>query len=913
MAALDQTHDKPKDVQLNGDGSSITMEDRNVLDKFDIKSDTTTSPDLKPESAQPTTIAGSDQFGSDAVSTDNQNGRIAALAATLIPTPQAATDQHNFDNHAYANDTDGSQSGQQLSELLGPDMVNNMYGQLKAEQRYEDEQKKNSSSERALLLADLARGYQAILRDFDKLKADVEQSAAELDGTIDDAKQVRAEFHDKIVELKELRDQQQSELANLQERAQAATDPAEKERLAAEIELKQAELDNTKATITFAVGTSNGLLHSFQETRDRMNEAKKEIEEINLKIKDAEGDPEKQQALKDQLRAAEEKYNAAKTSHDDLKKQVGVARQALDVTNDVHRQSVDCSATSEGTLAKAAAIRATTKVVEAMDRAASGTSESGSGLSQTEVHEIVTLAKEAGLDQEKFANLARDAADAGMLRREDGTRLTSDEAAAMLDAEWASLKQEQAQTDQQIAQVAGEQSQVKAEIAQDKQTIAATSSLITEKTTTGNLDSQAAAKAGVAVIGDNMSRMTNIIKDVDGNEVYADRSGAEETYYYLDQGKRVNYAENDPQVTNFRMGKDGGAAMMSLVPASSPAISSGNSSDFFKKPASSLPSSQEPVKIFANDSVDNTTYMAKFTQKEAQASVQTNEQKLSSLQNEMKSLQDKGSLIAADLQALQRIKDAQVAGTLTEEQAINELNELKKDIDKRTAAGATTTQTTSAATGARGASETLALNTPDYMLKDAANKLDEINRITATTPSDILKLKEEAEELGISPETVDNILADKIAKNELVIKENEYAQDTPENTAPAASPVLRSVNFQTLGVTVQTPTIASYTPPVAEHNILGGGYKSFADSIEFNKTNGPDAKDSPTFRSVQVANPIAATDTFGSALSRPDPAVVAAEEAERRRLAQEAALQAQELAAASRPSAGGGMSGGQSA
>lgn len=914
---LTQTHDVNKDILLNADGSPITPEQRHIQDQFVIKDDTTPYAANNLEPARPTTIAGSDKFGLGAVPTPEQNQRIQDLVNARQDTPQFANDTETSTENAYVNNIgeaairqfNGAQSGSLGSGMIAGTIASELHEERLALQ--ENEAREDRATYEMILNA-WEQDFNDFMADFDDLEGDLNRADQNLAETTVVANEQLDALQTKIDELNDLKLQQEKELKDLSDRAKQAKTPEEQAFANSELELKKAELENTTANLNFATGSYKGLSTALGKATTDQADAKRQMDDLKSQISSAEssGDKEKLASLKAQLSDAQNNFNKAQSSIDDLNKKVEAASLALKAANSAHLQSTTCSATPELTSEKAAKINAATKVVNAMSAATLATSDNGSGLSRSEISNIVALAKVAKIDQSQFEELTRKAADAGMIMSDDGTtRLSADQASEMLNAEWTDLNTELEQTSQQLNETTAQANQVTAALEQDKATVAQATNVIAEKTTTGSLESQASAKIGVAVIGDNMSRITNVIKDVDGNEVYADRSGAEETYFYLnkDTGQRVDYKADDLQVLNFKMGKDGNAPMSSAAPMSSNMSSSSAISSILQS-SSAKTSIPEPVKVFANDKVDNETYLAKFQQVEGQKSVQTNEQKLASLTSDINSLQQKGSMIASDMQAIEKIQAAKNSGSITEDEAINQLTQVKNNVDKRVAASSTTsTQTSAASSGTRTASETLALNVPEYTPDQQVELKRKIDNITAITAEGVQKLKEEAAKVGISPDTID----DTLKAHNVEIKENDYAQTEPEVSTPTSSPT-RSVNFSMIGVTTQTPIIASYAAPKSDNNVLGGGYQSFADSPAFAATNAKNAGDSPTFKSIQIANPIEATGNFGTALDRPDPAVAAAEAANAK-LAQEAALrQAQELLAAraASPTSGSGMMGG---
>lgn len=302
------------------------------------------------------------------------------------------------------------------------------------------------------------------------------------------------------------------------------------------------------------------------------------------------------------------------------------------------------------------------------------------------------------------------------------------------------------------------------------------------------------------------------VKDLAGNDVYKDHENG--TYYRMENGERIDYEDDDFQISTFEMQAYGdydpetGEALSETL-GGIPGIHGYGMSNSYGPP-----DDIEPPRRFANEQADLEVYNKSWDKHCAKEDIASSEMTLASLESKIKGLEDTKNMQKADIAALDKLKADFESGALNEEDFVAAAGEIanKYDDDGNLASSDSSSESE------WEADEKLELGIPDYDLAEAEAARNEAMRSIELAARQGGAISQEdynllAEQPGMSPEELDKIME----QNKVVIGE---APDTAQPVAAASN----QMTFQVIGgIRVPMMSIPDPTASSDPNGVYPGG------------------------------------------------------------------------------------------
>ncbi len=550
-------------------------------------------------------------------------------------------------------------AGRQMNEALQgiEGRVSGVQGAEIAHKKHEEKDKeKRERMVFAMTSEQIAEAYAEMDRAIINMQANIIEMGKNLVELSHHAHEILNELHDNLAEIETKLLRQQDELKDLEDGLETADDKEYQQVL---IDLKKAEIENTQSVQELYQELKESTSESLNQATHKFEAAQESLSDLQELRQAAEiaGNPEEHlEMLSRQIAEAEQNVQNAQDAIKDIENRAELASKIITFgASDLNIESLTCSPIDDE-LKKIEMTKARTELTEQL----TGAIKDGV-ISQSEASSLMALSSKAGINQENQMMFARSIAKSGIaIEVADGPSLTGAAAETYLLSEFDKLRQEKSQELENIhahmAKAGARQEATQTEINAQTQILTETTADINEQTTTGSKSEIAAAKLGVASIGENISYVVDVITDANGNEVHIDNSGATDSYYRLDaSGDRVDYdpIKDDLQILNFSMGKDGNAPMMT--------------------------SAQDTIKRFANIELNTDIGRTRASQIGATSSIEKGEVTLAVLSSNISDLKQQEDMVQSDIAKLDEIETQLASGELSIEAANSQIIAMQGD------------------------------------------------------------------------------------------------------------------------------------------------------------------------------------------------------------------------------------------
>lgn len=900
------------DPKIPGDKKNDQTDENNLLG---LGQDDLT-PELDQEDAKPAIMAGlsADELG---------------LSAKTAPnTPQTPDGQQNPSAQDLKNDQDQTESVftaspnsnsvayEQINKGLQGASEGHIAGVMGASQekiRLDEQKKKEETLARNIAAIAMSAQLQQAFEQLNQELSAMEENIQEMNV---DFEALSQETNDIIAEMQTQRDaaagdlaryeQELRELQNGTSNIYTGDDP---EMMAAQIALKQAEIDNAKSRVELIDKTIQETQSQLSETQQTISTAVNQLNDLRQQEREAQqsGDPEgKLEEIRRQMADTKLEISQAEASVDQLRQKAEITKAIGTMASDLEDKSQSCGIDAAAENEKTARINAKTELINTLsEKAADGE------VTHADMKEISAKMELANVDNTTRENFIASVYSAGgSFYDENNQALSQNDLLTRWDelaAKEVQLEQEIQANTQQIVQEEATAKAADAGIAQATTDLAEQEQLIkTQDQKLQGLQEQLAnvetniarEQAELGQLENNMQTVENALNEHgsvfgfmsarhDATEAIAglevDQSQLlmhNDQHVFMDNETQQFYTvsgEGDSQVKqvitdpvddmSLRAQVFSGEKYPSNFVTNSP-VQSNYDSYYGTMAQSGLGAVASLVGADAGMSTQEArevSLQALAAQKEL---IET--QSRPALEQKLQDAEALKAQIAQEITETEASKDALIqkrdesianAERLQEQntEKSEELADVREEQDVIQATASTQNidlpETDDQQTDQRSASETLALNTPEYNLDEAEVAHNQaLGEVEAAALSGGALTQEQYDTLaqlpGMSPEKLDDMMA--INKVEI----NDFASgvklesDSPTLTssAPTNAPAANDpIYVQHFGQTVEHTTIPATTLTPDQNGITHEGYTgSFADSMEFAATN-PTSGPEPTY------------------------------------------------------------------
>ncbi len=541
----------------------------------------------------------------------------------------------------------------------------------------QQEEKKKQERERAsfsMTSEQIAQAYAEMGEAIVIMQEHIHEMGESLAVLSQKSNEILVNIDDGLTEIGEKLSRQKDELRNLEEGLNSSVD---KEYQLALIDLKKAEIDHTESVQNLYKELKESTEESLAQAKQDFDIAQttlSELQELKHAAETSGNIGEHLEELTIHIAIAEQNAQNAQRAIESIATRAEFTSNILESSAQFQMESFTCSSI-EDEIKKIEMTQARTELINELT-----TSIQDGEISQAQGLALMALSTKAGVTKEEQINFAKGVAKAGIIIQTPEGPLTGTQAQSYILSEFDNLRQEKTQelneTQEHLINATEQQEKLQTEITNQTQILDETTASINDITTKGSASEIAAAKLGIAIIGDNQSYLTSVIKDINGNEVHIDDSN--NTYYHLgESGERVYYdpVNDKNQILNFSMGKNGDAPMMSQV--QTPSILSSLGSTFLS--SAQMPA---PVSRFANIDVNTDASLMRYNQINAASSIKSGELTFATLTADIDNLKQKATLIGADIDKINEIEQQLSSGQISIEDANNQLNSFKEENSK---------------------------------------------------------------------------------------------------------------------------------------------------------------------------------------------------------------------------------------
>ncbi len=763
--------------------------------------------------------------------------------------------------------------------------------------RLEEEKKKERTMALNLaaiaMSAEMQAAYAQLDKDLSEMEDNVQDISVDFEALAQETNEVIAEMQVQREAAAADLARYEQELIELQNGTSSIYTGDDPEMIAAQIALKQAEIDNARSRVELIDNTINETQAKLAETQKTIADSVVELNKLRQQEQEAKlsGDPEgKLEEIRRQMANAESTIKSAEIKVDEFRQNAEITKAISTLAADLEDKSQSCGINAEVELEKAARINAKTELINTLsDKAADGE------VTHADMKEISARMTEAGVDETTRANFIASVYTAGgTFYDENNKAIGQDELLARWDelaAQEVKLEQEieantqqieqetataqaaaigitQANTDlaqqeqlinaqdtklqelqQQLATVDADIAREQAELSQLKQNMETVEqALDTHGSVFGFMYERHSATEAIAGLKVEESQLLTH----NGQHVFMDNE-TQEFYTVSGEGEdQVKHIIDDPvDDMNLRAQVFSGEKYPSNFVTNSPTESRfdsyyGTMAQSGLGAAASLigadagMSEQEAREVSSQALAAQKNLIETQSRPALENSIQDAETRKAQLEQQMAEVtkakdalvleRDEALATAQNLEAQNVAKEGQLADVREEQDEIQTVAQ-RQNIDLPDDEEQNTDQ--------RSADEAYVLNTPDVNLDEAeASRNKALGAVEAAALSGGALTQQQYEELsqlpGMSPKKLDDMMA----PHKLEV--NDFASNVKlESDSPALAPAANDpIYVQHFGQTVEHTAIAAPTVTPDANGVEPGIYPgSFADSDDFAKTN----------------------------------------------------------------------------
>ncbi len=542
-----------------------------------------------------------DEIGSNAKTNEQINDALNPKNFSGTMNPQDLKDDNASNQRGYSSGDNAAAAIKQYNDALSGAGEGRIAGTIFEHSQHVKKEEEEKNKRHAYISLGINDNYEQLKNALDDLADKLNESSEALDDATSSATLTIYELEEQRNEINSLLRRQQQELEELRNGTSTllqGEDP-ESEMGRAQIALKEAEIRNTESRLRLVDATIERASRQIQEAQDFKDQTIKEIEDLRSQLEEArqDGNEEAISELQTKISAAETTIRDLDTQIDNLRESSRLNLAIRDLSMEAKAESGTCGADSSVEMEKVAQINASTALLEKLNAMTSD-----GKLSQSELEDLKASFESAGISnaaQQSFINAYVETGGAVSSGKSGGNSeeiyLKGDEAKAAF----------MAKLDLAIAET-------KADIAANQDTIKQADEVLASSS---ERDLEL-ANASVDT-ANNMSRVIDVIRDGD-REIYVDRgeNGEADTYYYLnDDGTKNKYDPSNPEdaAKIARFEAESNPPQFSRV---SPLTSSFNAALGIQTAASSpiLASSLQVTPIiakrFANEDISSNAYEA---------------------------------------------------------------------------------------------------------------------------------------------------------------------------------------------------------------------------------------------------------------------------------------------------------------